>query len=233
MKPVWAITAALAPCPAAAHEALQFEASALSEDRRRGLSWSEGKAAARLSADLPLPAGFEISAEATTARGAVRHGGADAAIDLRAGYRRDTGLLRLEGGAVLHSLAGGRGNQGFWELEAGTSVALGSLDLSLLAAFAPPQDAIGGSNFYRRARLRAGLPGTPVTLSAHFGKTTGSARQPGSARRLRPDGRYHDWSLGADYALGKWTLGLAYTDTDIRRGAHAGAAIVAGAHLAF
>lgn len=224
---------ALVSTPAAAQDALQIEASALSEDRRRGLSWSEGKPAAQLRADLALPAGFEASALASTTRRAQRHGGADAAIDLRLGYRHDTGLLRLEAGAVAHTFPGGGGEQDFWELEAGTSVALGPLDLSVLAAYAPRQEAIGGSNFYRRARLRAALPGTPVTLSGHFGKSTGSVRDGLAARRLRPESRYHDWSLGADYAIGRATLSLAYTDTDMHAGRHAGAALVAGAHLAF
>jgi len=237
----WAIAAALAPWPAAAQDAPQFEASVVSDDRRRGLSWSDGRAAAQLRLDAPLPAGFDASLRAATARGAARHGDADAALDLRLGYRRDSGLWRLEAGAVAHTFAGGRGDQDFWEVEAGAGVTVGPLDLALLAAVAPRQQAIGGSNFYRRARLRSGVPGTPMTLSAHLGRSTGSRRDPTRTGRLRPDGNYYDWALGADYALGKATLSLTYSDTDIDgasanaagTGRHSGATLVAGAHVAF
>src|SRR5690606_7780726 len=101
-RSLWAVAAALTPCPAIAQQALDLEAAVLSEDRRRGLRWGDGKAAAQLRADLALAAGFMASATASTARDAPRHGGAEAAIDLRAGYRHEAGLLRIDGGAVAH-----------------------------------------------------------------------------------------------------------------------------------
>lgn len=236
----WAIAAALASSPASAQETLRLEASLLSDFRERGLSWSDGKAAAQIRADAPLPAGFDISAVATTARSAPRHGGADAAVDLGLGYGHDAGLLRLRASAVAHVFPGGRGAQDYIELGGGMSIAFGPIDLSLAASYAPPQRAIGGGNVYRRARMSAALPGTPLTLSGHFGRSTGSTRDPIRAERLRPGGNYHDWSLGADYALRLLTLSLTYADTDIRRApsgpvmsGHRGAVLVAGAHLTF
>lgn len=232
---------ALIPCPAVAQQALDFEASVLGDDRRRGLSWSQGKAAAQLRTDLALPAGFAASATASTARDATRHGGAAATLDLRAGYRHETGLLQLDGGLVAHIFAGGDGARDYGEIEASVGVGIGPLDLSVLAAYAPRQQAIGGSNLHRRVRLRDGVPGTPLSLSAHFGRSSGVVRDAIRAQRLRPGGAYADWGLRGDYALGRWTLSLAYSDTDIRRravavpadGRHAGAALVASAHFAF
>ena len=38
------------------------------------------------------------------------------------------------------------------------------------------------------------------------------------ATSVAPTGEYWDWMVGADYALGPVTLGVAYVDTDISKG---------------
>ncbi len=79
--------------------------------------------------------------------------------------------------------------------------------------------------------------GTPVTLTAHVGRSSGDGDGRVAARRLRPDGRYHDWALGADYVRGPLTFRLAYQDSDIGRVAGrrvgGGARIVAGVSAGF
>ena len=230
-----AVVLAAAPLPAAAQAHVSAEAAAVSDYRERGLSWSEGRAAVQARVDVGLPAGFEASARATTTRGAERHGGADAAVALRAGYAASTGLLQWHAGATAHLFAGARDSRDYIELDLGGGVALGPVDLSLRADYAPPQDAIGGGNLYVRAQARAALIGTPVTVSAHLGRSSGSRRDV-RADRLRPGGAYRDWRVGADYAAGPLTLGLAYSDTDIDPdGApgyrHSGATLVASARI--
>lgn len=241
----WALLGVAAPLPSLAQEAVRLDASALSDYRERGLSWSEGKPAALANVDLPVAAGLAVSAQAVTTRGSDRHGGADAAFTLRATYSQEAGLLRWRGGLAQHLFAGGSAPLDYLEGELELGFMIGPLDLALLGSYAPPQQALGGSNVYGRVRARLALAGTPLTLAAHAGHSSGNVDDESRARRLRPGGNYADWGLGADYALGPATLSLTYTDTDIRRRdiaspaplreppRHYGASIVAGVHFGF
>lgn len=217
-----------------------MEAAVLSDHRVGGLSWSDGKAAPQVYASLPLPAGFEVSAQATAARGAQRHGGADAAVKLAATYGGEAGLLRWHAGLAGHVFPGGAGDQDFVEMDTGLGGAIGPLDLALSARYAPPQDAIGGSNLRAGASAQMALIGTPFTLTADLGRSSGSTRDPLRAARLRPGGTYIDWSLGGRYTRRNLSVSLRYSDTDIAprdvvptaRAGHYGATLVAGLHLA-
>ncbi len=235
-----AIPAVLAPAPVLAQEMIGLEASILTDYRERGLSWSDGKAAARVRVDVPLAGtGFTAAAQATSTRGSVRHGGAEAAVDLSLTFRHEAGLTRLHGAAIARLFPEGAGRQDYVEFDLGVGMALGPIDLAVLGSYAPPQQAIGGSNLHGKASARLALIGTPVTLTGQLGHTTGHADDALRAGRLRPAGSYTDWSLGADYALGRLVFSLAYSDTDIRRrdirfpgnAGHHGARIVLGAHL--
>jgi len=235
-----ALPAALAPAPAIAQEMIGLEASVLTDYRERGLSWSDGKAAARVRVDVPLPGtGFTAAAQAASTRGSERHGGAEAAVDLSVAFRHEAGLTRLHGGAIARLFPGGAGKQNYVEFDLGAGLALGPVDLAVLGSYAPPQRAIGGSNLYGKASARLALIGTPVTLTGHLGHASGHVDDAMRAGRLRPAGDYVDWSLGADYAMGRLVFSLTYSDTDIRRrdirfpgnAGHHGARVVLGAHL--
>lgn len=235
-----ALAGASFPLSASAQRGPSFEASIASDYRERGLSWSGGRAVAQLYAEAPLVSGVGVSAQATTLRGAARHGGADAGLDLRADYRGDSGLIYWRGGVTGHLFAGGDGPRDYIEGDATAGMMIGPLDLSLRASYAPPQEAIGGSNFHARAGASIGLFGTPFTISGHMGHSSGSVDDPVRAARLRPGGSYLDWGLGVDYNKGPARFSLDYTDTDIARrevdvpnGGHHGAALVAGAHISF
>lgn len=240
-----ALLGVAAPLPALAQEAARLDASALSDYRERGLSWSDGKPAALVNVDLPVAAGLVVSAQAATTRGSARHGSADAALTLRATYGQEAGLLRWHGGLARRVFAGGTTPLDYLEGELELGFMIGPLDLAVLGSYAPPQRALGGNNAYLRARARFALPGTPLTLDAHVGHSSGDIDDRERALRLRPGGNYADWGLGADYALGPATLSLTYTDTDIRRRniavpaaphvppRHYGARIVAGMHFGF
>src|SRR3546814_5275108 len=77
---------------------------------------------------------------------------------------------------------------------------------------APRQSSIGGDNLYLSASAAMGLPGTPLTVSARIGRSSGDARDPARAARLRPDGTYWDYGIGVDYMKGRWFAGLRYAD---------------------
>lgn len=239
---LWGVLAgALFPLPALAQQGPSLEASIASDYRERGLSWSGGRAVAQLYAEAPLSSGIGISAQATTIRGAARHGGADAGFDLRADYRGDSGLIYWRSGVTGHLFVGGTGSRDYVEGDVTAGVMVGPLDLSLKASYAPSQRAIGGSNFHARAGASMGLTGTPFTLTGHLGHSSGSVDDPMRAARLRPGGSYTDWGMGLDYNHGPIRFSLDYTDTDISRrkiafpdgAGHHGAALVAGAHASF
>lgn len=229
------------PLPALARQGPGVEASIVSDYRERGLSWSGGRAVAQLYLDAPLGSGIGASVRATTARGAARHGAADGAFALRLDYRGDAGLVYWRGGVTGHLFAGAAGRQDYVAGDLAAGVMFGLLDISVKASYAPSQGAIGGSNLYLRSGASFGLPGTPVMLSGHIGRSSGHVDDPLRAARLRPGGAYRDWGVGLDYNKGRLRLSLDYTDTDIAHdriafpkiSAHHGTALVAGAHVSF
>lgn len=189
------------------------------DDRRRGLSWSEGRAALRAEAGAPLGSAFRIDAGVSTARGSDRHGGADAAIDVSASYARDLGALRLDAGLTGYAFSGATDAPGWVELGAGASFLYGPVELDARARYAPGQSAIGGDNLYLSLGARAGVPATALSVRAHLGRGTGDADDPIRAARLRPGGAYWDWLVGVEHVSGPLSVGLDYVGTDIGRAA--------------
>lgn len=222
-----------------AQQGSALEAAVLSDHRVRGLSWSDGKAAPQLFVEAPVAGGLSVSAEVTGARKATRHGGADAAVTVAATYRADAGLLRWHAGVTGQVFPGGAGDQDYAEIDGGVAGTLGPLDLGLTASYAPDQAAIGGSNLHLGAAARVALVGTPVTVIAGLGRSSGKVDDPLQAARLRPGGAYVDWSLGGRYVMRRLSVSLTYSDTDIAASdvpavasaRNFGAKIVAGIHL--
>ncbi|KTT72835.1 TorF family putative porin [Sphingomonas endophytica] len=185
------------------------------DERRRGLSWSDGKAAPSAYARIDLPGGFDLGARALATRGDPRHGGADGVVEPTLGYSSNVGGFRLDGFATAHLFTGARGHMDYGELGAGLSYSLGPAEAGVEARYAPSQSAIGGDNLYLGVRGRVGIPATPWTVTASAGRSSGSVDDAVRAARLRPGGTYHDWSLGVQHITGPLTIGLEYTGTDI------------------
>ncbi len=192
----------------------EFSVGVSSDDRRRGLSWSGGRAALDAAIHVPLGDAFTIGAEATTLRGSRRHGGADAGIDLNAGYRGDAGPWQLSAGVVGH-LFPGEGRLNYTEAEAGAGYLIGPAQLGLHVSYAPSQAAIGGDNLYLGAGADVAVPGTPFTLIGGVGRSSGSVDNVIRALRLRPGGTYWDYRLAVEHVRGPLVAGLRYTDTSI------------------
>ncbi|MBS0284947.1 MAG: hypothetical protein JSS15_11060 [Proteobacteria bacterium] len=204
--------------PAAAQLSVGGSVDVVSDERRRGISWSEGKVAPSASLSLQLPAGFDVSARLTGLRESVRSGGADAVVDASLGYGGDLGLgFRGEGYVIAHAFTGARGHMDYVEGGLGLSYQLGPAQLGADARYAPSQSAIGGDNLYVSARAQFGLPATPYTFTASVGHSSGSVDDPLRAARLRPGGSYSDWLVGVRRVTGPLTLGLDYSGTDIDR----------------
>lgn len=200
--------------PAAAQT---LELGVETDRRARGLSESGGRASASARVDVAVTDSLHASAEGALLRGSPRHGGADLGTDLALGYHLDRGLWRFDAGAVARLFVGAAGKLDYGEAYVGTSYALGPALVGLSASYAPKQSAIGGDNLYLRAHAAMALPGTPFTMRGHIGRSSGQTDDLARATRLRPGGRFLDWSLGADFARGPLTLGLSYNGTDMSR----------------
>jgi uncharacterized protein (TIGR02001 family) len=204
-----------AAAPTRAQVAVDAGVALASDERRRGLSWSDGELSPSATVALRL-AGADIGVRVTGTRGDPRHGGADAVADVTAGYGGDIGSgLRLDGFVAGHLFAGAGGRLDYVEGGAGASYALGPAEIGIDARYAPDQAAIGGDNLYVAARARVGIPATPYTVAASVGRSAGQRGDAARAARLRPGGDYVDWSLGVDRIVGPLTIGIAYTGTDI------------------
>lgn len=207
---------------------------AMSDDRRRGLSWSDGAPALRATLSVPLATGLRVDGAATTLWGSSRHGGADAALDIGPTFVRQVGGWRLIAEGRYHFFPGAA-HRGFGEIGAGAGFLIGPASIDLAARYAPRQSAIGGDNLYVSAGASAAIPGTAFTLSGHVGRSAGDVRDPVRAARLRPGGGYWDHDIGIDWYRGPWSAGLRYADTDIAApdALHAGATLIGRAGLAF
>jgi uncharacterized protein (TIGR02001 family) len=122
---------------------------------------------------------------------------------------------RAEARLTYYTYPGGRdwaGAGDYVDLGASLSHDIGPLSARARVAYAPKQKALGrDDNLYLNLGLSAGVPNTPVTLSANLGHTDGAFG------RLAADGAYFDWSLGAAYTAGVVTFKAEYIDTDIRK----------------
>ncbi len=204
-----------AALPASAQVSLGGSVEVATDERRRGISWSDGKLAPAASVRAGL-SGFDLGVRVTGTRGDPRHGGADAVADVTGGFTRDIGSgLRLDAFVTGHLFTGAAGRMDYVEGGLGASYALGPAEIGVDARYAPDQSAIGGDNLWIGARARVGVPATPFTVNASVGHSTGSTDDWRRAARLRPGGDYTDWSLGVDHITGPITIGLAYTGTDI------------------
>lgn len=230
-----------APGTAAAQSGPAVDIEVMTDYRDRGISWSDGEAAARVLVDVPISQTISVSGQAATLRQSNRHGGADAGFDLAARYADYHGLIDWHAGIVGHVFAGGDGDLNYLELEGGVGAALGPAEIDVRASYAPSQDAIGGSNFHVRAGAYLGIPATPLTLYSHVGRSSGSSDGSGLSTRLRPAGSYTDWAIGAEYYLMPLSFTLTYSDTNIGRDDlrlpvmdnHYGEKLVAGAIVRF
>lgn len=212
------LVASASPAAAGAAWAQSFDAGAeaASNEVRAGISWSGGSASASVDARLDIGIA-DVSLRTVALRGGVRHGGADAVVDIALGRDWSLGAVTVRTEAIGHVFGGAGLGMDYGELALGARYGIGPLRVSATAWYAPSQSTIGGDNLHLRVAADAGLPGLPITLLASAGYTTGSGNAPRAAR-LRPLGDYADWKLGAEYSRYPLTFGLDYTGTDIAAG---------------
>ncbi|HET9510458.1 MAG TPA: TorF family putative porin [Sphingomonas sp.] len=206
--------AAIVATPVLAQSRPSLGAEIATDEVRRGLSWSDGRAAvsADVTADL---AGFDLSGRVVTTRGSRRHAGADAVADLEVARGFDLGDLRLRASVTGHLFADAGIRADYYELGGTGSYTLGPVSLDAGAKYAPVQSAIGGDNLYLFANASGAIIGTPLTANAGIGRSSGRTDDSLRAARLRPAGNYTDWRLGLSYGMAPVTLSLDYVATSI------------------
>lgn len=178
---------------------------AVSDYRFRGVSLSGEEPAAQGSLELGHASGFYGGVWTSTLGDG---GAADLEVDLYAGWTKAMGLATIDVG-VLGYLYPDASDLDYVELYGSVAWTLGPANATLGVNYAPEQDNVGGDdNLYLYGDVGVGIPSTPVTLKAHLGYEDGGFGG--------PDGDKLDWSIGAEYRLGLFTLGAAYVDTDIR-----------------
>ena len=218
LRLIAAALALAAPIPLSAQNLGLFgSAEIVSDHRERGLSITDGDIAARGQIGVDMASGVRVDVTTATLRQSPRHGGADLGLDIAASYRVDRGLFIFDAGAVARFFPGTAGDLDYLEVFGGGGIILGPAEIGVSANYAPSQDSIGGDNLYLRARGRVALVGTPFSLTAHSGRSSGNAHDPIKAARLRPAGAYTDWAIGAEMARGPLTFALTYSDTDMKR----------------
>lgn len=222
-----ALAVALAALLHSAAHASPLSVEVTSDDRRRGISWSEGRASVSADLRIPLVGGLEADARLSALRGSARFGAADAGLATGLRHVTRAGPWTFEAGAVANLFIA-QSRFDHVELQASAAHQLGPVQARLSAAYSPPQDALGGDNLYLSGDLDSAIPGTPYTLYAGAGRTTGDFDAGRASGILRPSGSYWDHRIGIERVDGPLVLGLRYSDTDMDdvRAAHSGARIV-------
>ena len=208
-------TALLLPMVAAHAQSLpSVGVEATIDERRRGIGWSAGRAS--VSGDMAATLGaIELEARVAALRGSVRHDGADAVADLGVALATDAGPVQLRARTIGHVFTGAGSQMNYGEFGGDARYMLGPVELTAGALYAPPQDAIGGSNLYLSALAVIGIPATPFTVVGGVGRSSGTVDDIDRADRLRPGGTYTDWHIGLEHVAGPVTLALDYVGTDL------------------
>lgn len=145
-------------------------------------------------------------------------GGSDQEIDFVAGFKKEVSSgTTLDVGATYYYYPGAEKfvpglDTDFVEMYGSVSHTFGPVTGKVLAAYAPKQSALSvgdgkEDNFYLAGDLSAGIPNTPVSLTAHVGHSFGPSY-------LTIGDEYTDWSVGASYTWKNFTAGVSYVDTD-------------------
>lgn len=146
--------------------------------------------------------------------------GSDQEIDFIAGYKRTFGAATVDVGVLYYYYPGAGGvNSDFFEPYASISGAFGPVTAKVSAAYAPKQRALGfqdlnldgvtdkEDSLYVAGDLTAAVPNTPISLSAHVGRSFEKSY-------ITFGEKYTDWSVGASYTWNHLTFGVSYVDTD-------------------
>lgn len=206
---------------------LSGSATIASDYRFRGVSQSNKGMAVQGGFTAKHESGLYAGVWASNLSGWGTFGGSNTELDIYGGYSLPVGGATVDVGLTWYMYPGGADKTDFAEPYVKVSGAYGPVNLLAGAAYAPKQDALGNysntrfsrgqkeDNLYLWLDGNTAVPGTPVTLKGHVGYSDGNPGLGPNGTSVAPTGKYWDWSLGADVAVGPLTLNVSYIDTDI------------------
>jgi uncharacterized protein (TIGR02001 family) len=221
--PVVGLCLAFVATPAFADEAaspitINGSATVVSDYRFRGLSQTNKRPAIQGSVTVSHSSGVYAGVWGSSIDDYIA-AGADQEIDLIAGYKKTIGAATIDVGAVYYYYPGAEQivpgyASDFFEPYVAVSGTLGPVTAKVTANYAPKQSALvylpsgkKESNLYGALDLSAGIPATPISVSAHLGHNF-------QRSFLSAGLKYTDWSVGATYTYKAMSFGVSYVDTN-------------------
>ncbi|WP_414899826.1 TorF family putative porin [Sphingomonas flavalba] len=208
---------ALAATPVAAQDTappppltISGSATLVSDYRFRGVSQTNKRFAVQGGLTVAHDSGLYASVWGSSIDDYVA-AGSDQEIDLIAGYRTTRGGTTFDVGVLYYYYPGSGGAKtDFVEPYASVAHMIGPATAKLTVNYAPKAAAlsIGGGkqdNLYVAGDLSVGIPTTPLSLSAHFGRSFGPSY-------LTIGKGYSDWNVGVAYSWQALTFGVSYVD---------------------
>lgn len=209
----------------------------VSDYRFRGVSQTDEEMAIQGGITVTHESGFYAGTWGSNLAGWGTFGGSSMELDLFAGYSKDIGGATVDAGLTWFMYPGGADITDFAELFVKVSGDVGPVSLLGGVAYAPKQEALGRwfvdstdiadgiptfpgakkDNLYIWGDISAAVPQTPLTLRAHVGHSNGNRGLGPNGTSIAPTGKYWDWNVGADFAVGPLTLGVTYVDTSISK----------------
>jgi uncharacterized protein (TIGR02001 family) len=201
----------------------------VSDYRFRGVSQTDEEMAVQGGFTVGHESGLYVGTWASNLSGWGTFGGSNMELDIYGGYAMPLGAATLDVGVTWYMYPGGADDTDFAEPYVKLSSTLGPVEGLVGVAYAPKQQALGNysatptsngqkeDNLYLWTDLSSGIPNTPLTVKGHLGYSNGNPGLGPNGTSVAPTGEYFDWMLGADFAAGPLTLGVAYVDTDISR----------------
>jgi len=206
-----------------------------SDYRLRGVSQSDLKPAVQGGVTLAHKSGMYVGFWGSNLAGWGTFGGPNLELDLIFGWKFGAGPLTIDAGVTTYTYPGGAPTTTYAELFAKVSGTLGPVSVLGGLAYAPSQQALGNwyntgeayqlglpddpgasnDNIYVWTDMSGGIPGIPLTLKGHVGYSSGNPGLGPNGTSVAPTGSYWDWLIGADFAVGPVTLGIAWVDTSI------------------
>lgn len=186
----------------------------VSDYRFRGLSLSGGDFAVQGTINLNHSSGFYVGSWASSLEDTPVYGSTE--VDVYGGWTKSIGGgITADIGLLYYVYPNGRvGKANYFEPYASLTAAIGPATAKVGVAYAPSQDSLGNQdNTYVYGELGAGIPSTPISVSAHLGYADG-VQSPDLLTGSGTGGGF-DYSLGATYAITpKFSIGASYVGVD-------------------
>jgi uncharacterized protein (TIGR02001 family) len=190
-------------------------ATLVSDYRFRGISQTDKRFAVQGTFTVASKTGLYATVWGSSIDDYVFNG-ADQEIDLSVGFKKAFGGTTVDVGVLYYYYPGSGGiTSDFFEPYGSVTYTIGPVSAKASAAYAPKQAALRvitgvtekRDNLYVAGDLSAGIPNTPVTVTAHLGRNFGPSY-------LSIGKAYTDYSVGASVTRKNLTFGIQYVDTD-------------------